>query len=877
MKKRCTTIITCIAVLFLNITVFAGITTNFVVVKTDSGVKVVGNAENKMTKVSLVVSKPGFEKSDLTDYSKAGQMIYYVDQKYSNTDGSFEFNVKMDNIQETADYKVYVLDGADLSSDILNVVEYGADNTGETDSTNVLKTLHDTGKKIYYPNGIYRFNGETLNLSGGVIFESLDGVVVRNDVSEQNILQFDNKGNLIGLMQNHLELDDSVKGNGWKMNVGSLVPPPVSDADYETKVDFIPIWYNDFGLEYTRASQYLWKGWYYWNWNFHSNISSDPKVAYDPDRHPLLGFYRGDDATVLDWQCYWLKEYGAKATILISNSVSGGIASAWSSESNKNYWIYQLFNNVPNFRKLKYIMSLCPAFPPVDGTSDELKQSVIEEWNNTINSVYNEYDNYYYIEKNGKKYPVVYVHQEGALIGVFDNYNGALNTGIFYKGIADKFQEHGFGGVALFVRQPNSVLESNRSTLEQNGVLRYTMNYGPSYFSDMYSDPDITSPTYSDIVNYYRPTTADNHIVNTFTGYYTHSPHPSGWNAPGQTPELFNKMINKAIEHIYQNNMPRIVTCYNVAEWAEGGPGLQPTVKNRFGYLEAVKDAIIEKQTSKMVSKGKDVTGGGVSLAGTDTSQYLTDGNMETVCAVSAGESNWTTPTAYPRSFIIDLGGRKNIEKIKLYPAIAPYGSMFPQRFKIDVSDYSNFSTFTTVYDSSSSDYYDISSPPVNVQEFNTGISGRYIRINALKHGEFWFYEGQNQHFYYFALAEAEIYAKPQFDLNISCVTQSGNVITDSLELPKNEAVTLRAVIQNSGEYLDNAKLLIGMYDDNKLENVLSVNAALNPGQTTIEHVISPEQLDGCNNISVMLWDKFDSMNPLSIFSRFPQIIKKVD
>ena len=96
-------------------------------------------------------------------------------------------------IFETADYKVYVLDGADLSSDILNVVEYGADNTGETDSTNVLKTLHDTGKKIYYPNGIYRFNGETLNLSGGVIFESLDGVVVRNDVSEQNILQFDTK------------------------------------------------------------------------------------------------------------------------------------------------------------------------------------------------------------------------------------------------------------------------------------------------------------------------------------------------------------------------------------------------------------------------------------------------------------------------------------------------------------------------------------------------------------------------------------------------------------------------------------------------------------------------------------------------------------
>ena len=70
----------------------------------------------------------------------------------------------MDNIQETADYKVYVLDGADLSSDIL-MSWNGADNTGETDSTNMLKLC-------MIPVNIlsewdYRFNGETLNLSGG--------------------------------------------------------------------------------------------------------------------------------------------------------------------------------------------------------------------------------------------------------------------------------------------------------------------------------------------------------------------------------------------------------------------------------------------------------------------------------------------------------------------------------------------------------------------------------------------------------------------------------------------------------------------------------------------------------------------------------------
>lgn len=38
--------------------------------------------------------------------------------------------------------------------------------------------------------------------------------------------------------------------------------------------------------------------------------------------------------------------------------------------------------------------------------------------------------------------------------------------------------------------------------------------------------------------------------------------------------------------------MLRIVTCYNVAEWAEGGPGLQPNLRDRFGYLEALRAAV---------------------------------------------------------------------------------------------------------------------------------------------------------------------------------------------------------------------------------------------------------------------------------------------
>ena len=41
--------------------------------------------------------------------------------------------------------------------------------------------------------------------------------------------------------------------------------------------------------------------------------------------------------------------------------------------------------------------------------------------------------------------------------------------------------------------------------------------------------------------------------------------------------------------------MPRLITCYNVAEWAEGGPGLQPNMQDRFGYLEAVRDVVVVK------------------------------------------------------------------------------------------------------------------------------------------------------------------------------------------------------------------------------------------------------------------------------------------
>ena len=44
---------------------------------------------------------------------------------------------------------------------------------------------------------------------------------------------------------------------------------------------------------------------------------------------------RGDDATVLDWQCYWLREYGVQGVVLFGGTTADGIAD---NSSSPGYW-----------------------------------------------------------------------------------------------------------------------------------------------------------------------------------------------------------------------------------------------------------------------------------------------------------------------------------------------------------------------------------------------------------------------------------------------------------------------------------------------------------------------------------------------------------
>ncbi|WP_139346742.1 hypothetical protein [Sinomonas mesophila] len=78
-------------------------------------------------------------------------------------------------------------------------------------------------------------------------------------------------------------------------------------------------------------------------------------------------------------------------------------------------------------------------------------------------------------------------------------------------------------------------------------------------------------------------------IFNVITAANTQYPHPSEFDLNGNTPDLFKKVLRKAVSHVIRNKMRRIVTIYNVSEWAESGAGLIPNKQDGFGYLDAIR------------------------------------------------------------------------------------------------------------------------------------------------------------------------------------------------------------------------------------------------------------------------------------------------
>lgn len=477
----------------------------------------------------------------------------------------------------------------------VSVTWFGADPEGVCDSTDAIERAHSAGKTVYYPDGTYIFNGEQLDMSHGVIFQSRGGVLVRNLISDEPVIVFDELGNLVGLRQGHLETGDGDCDD--EITSGSLVPPPLSKACYRRRAELMVHFYNDFGKRST-LYQPGWKGWYSWAWNYHGAGTGDASgvLKYHAERNPLLGFYRGDDAVVLDWICYWLAEYGAAGVF-----ITAGDLETWEDPRASDHWVWQLFNRVPNFRGLKYGMTMPGWFRESAGEEDlsYTRAAIRALWDRVLELTYfsPEHKNAYTMKINGGDYPVLFLFEENYLTYMLDGYSGTDGCFEFLAEMSEKFREHGFPGFSLIIRQRKGRLTDEfTGMLERYGVYIFTGYYEQGFIGDEAAAPGTT---YGEMVDGMAfPESFDGRIAHVFTGANTLGPHPSRWRHPGNTPELFEKMLEKAVRYIERSDAPGLITCYNVSEWSEGGPGLQPNMKDGFGYLDACYNVLIGENGS---------------------------------------------------------------------------------------------------------------------------------------------------------------------------------------------------------------------------------------------------------------------------------------
>ncbi|MNQ96726.1 hypothetical protein D3C85_1123430 [compost metagenome] len=211
--------------------------------------------------------------------------------------------------------------------------------------------------------------------------------------------------------------------------------------------------------------------------------------------------------------------------------------------------------------------------------------------------VYKQYKNFNYIEKNGKVYPVVFAFEAENWRGAYDNYSGqtALTAALIAQ--ATKFKDAGWGGFAILARNSTATLIGSQ-TLEAAGVLYFDAEYESTNYTPSLNGGVDPAVDYEDLaigIGTKNPAITSQYryiVPNVATSKKSHSAHPSTFNFPGSTPALFETMCRNVIQRMVANNNPKIMTIYNVSEWAEGGPALQPNMRDGKGYLNALRAAL---------------------------------------------------------------------------------------------------------------------------------------------------------------------------------------------------------------------------------------------------------------------------------------------
>lgn len=477
---------------------------------------------------------------------------------------------------------------------------FGGKGNGIYDNILSMTTAHQLGR-VAYSNGTYLFTGQNLNLTKGcIVRESEDGVIFTNGLYN-GIISFDRSGNLIGLHHNHLE-EKSTSGTTPQITSGNIVAPPKLSTVPTFPIDFIATWYNDFGLDSTRSDSEGWNGWYSWEWahtDASVNLGATPKErGYQAKRHPLLGWYRGDDQNVLDWQCYWLAEAGVKACIVQPRGSGAKLdAVNWHLTSNLNNWIYKLFYTVPNASNLGFIIWGDSSIN-TGGTTEQ--NNLIDSWENNI-QVTHDAGKAYVTNYLGKNYITLYIFEGEYIRGLFDNYSGSTNTVGFFEGIADFCKTLGYDGVCVLARHETGNAIMNRGELLNKGVLYIASDYVSTSKND-----NAPYTSYQDLVDDFIHDDDDFGKIVTVPLDLESSVHPSDYAASGSTVAIFKELLKKAIDTVYKDRFaPNIISLYNVSEWAESGVGLMPTIGNGYLYLDAIKESM---NNNKRLGQIKNIT-----------------------------------------------------------------------------------------------------------------------------------------------------------------------------------------------------------------------------------------------------------------------------
>lgn len=474
-----------------------------------------------------------------------------------------------------------------ISGAPVNVQDKGAIGNGVSDDTQAILDAGATGQKVVYPQGTYTFNSATNpDFTAGIelVNATVNGPLITDIYAVDS-----NTDKFIGLHQNYLQ------STAKPTSIGTIVEAPMSTASASGPVDLIGHFYNDFGLQGSPG----WSGWYTWQWNFVGNTGNptapytpSSAAGYTPNRHPLLGWYRGDEVNVLDWQCYWLREYGVN-TICPVGTID---TATWSNPSSGGYWVYQLFNNVKNFKGMRYI-------PWVQYEGNAL--NIAANWTGTIYDICGTYRNNYTIEQDGKCYLVLFLWDDEALRGALDGFGGSIANGIaFYEARGNEARIAGYDGICVLARNAGAYNayfneDAQGAAVGRDiGLIYMNAGYG-GFTGNPQNNPANT--TYADLVNNISFSSYSGKVATwVSTAMESVYPHPSEWTWSGSTPALFQRGLQNAIKGLIANNQPRLVTIYNVAEWAEGGPGLQPNRQDGFGYLEACRN-VLSSSTPEVV------------------------------------------------------------------------------------------------------------------------------------------------------------------------------------------------------------------------------------------------------------------------------------